>query len=162
MAANYTVIVQVRQWFGDRSARGDDHVTVFGDWETAPFVGISKDYDFDCPNVDSAQEAVLQFQAQGVETKNILQINGQDISGGLTAAPLNNEIEIGGKGLAWWSVYSLIVRKNLLRTNNVLRIESVVNPFTGFHDDFIVDNVVLFYKMRRPNVSDPGGIVAIE
>lgn len=161
MAIDYRVIFQVRQWFGDGSARGDDHGTAFDDWETAPFVGVSKDYEFECPNIDPTQEAVLQFQALGVGTKNILRINGQDIFGGLTASPLDNEVKRGGKAVwAYWYTYSLIVHKHVLTTINKIHIESVVNPFTGFHDDFIVDNVVLFYKLTGPAISDPGRVTA--
>src|SRR5215213_4510753 len=116
MAVNYTVIFQSRQWFGDRSAQGDDHVTVWDEWATAPFVGHSKDYNFACPNVQRAEEGVLQFQAFGAETRNILQINGQDIFGGLTAAPLYDRVQVNGKGFALWSTYSLIVHKNVLNT----------------------------------------------
>jgi len=165
MAVNYTVIFQVRQWFGDKAA-SDGHETIFGDWQTAPFVGVSKDYNFECPHIDRTQEAVLQFQALGVDnwSGNLLQINGQDIFGGLTRGPMTGDeyIGINGKPFALWTTSSLIVQKNILSTKNTLHIEADVSPWTGAHDNFIVDNVVLFYKTRDSLAPDSSGQVVTE
>ncbi len=59
MPLDFTVIVTVRQRFGD--ANQDD----FGQETDAPFVGQQKDFSFGCPNVDRTQQAILLFQSQG-------------------------------------------------------------------------------------------------
>jgi hypothetical protein len=69
MASDYTVIMPVRQRFGD-SPSG----TLGGsgrDWgeypieQEAPFVGISKDFPFSCPAIDRSKAGVLQFKFVG-------------------------------------------------------------------------------------------------
>jgi len=136
MATDYTPIIGVRQQFGNEPgvfAPGEQNV---------PFVGATKKYQFSCPNVDPGIEAVLMFQTRGVTTnKNIFQINGQEIFGGLPVSPNDNE----------WNGNIMLVSKNVLKaTGNVLHIEARNSSGTssGNLDDFIIDNVVVLYKTR--------------
>src|SRR5262245_49046813 len=119
MATDYTVIFSVRQRFGDNKQEGQ-----FPTEQEAPFVGKAKDFSFQCPNVNRAQKAVLQFESLGVQSKNILRINNQDIPGGLTAGAA----EAAPKPPApLWKTHCLIVQENLLSEQNTLHIESVPN-----------------------------------
>ncbi|SFV19807.1 hypothetical protein [Bradyrhizobium arachidis] len=166
MPIDFTVIQPVRQQFGDRN-----RVTAF---ETkveleAPFVGIAKDFPFSCPNVDPSQMAVLQFESLGVTAggrtndrdRNILQINGVSIPGGITPGPAIASIQIGSVPapitIPAWKSHSLVVDANVLRENNVLHIESVIIHLGNeeSRDTFIIDNIVVFFKAR---VS--GGVVS--
>jgi len=144
MAADFTVIQAVRQRFGDKRTDLEDKL---GEPE-APFVGLSKDYTFVCPNVASGQMAVLQFETLGVTApradqpsrpRNVLQINGVEIPGRITS----------GQG-QFWKAHTLLVPANVLREQNVLHIESAVifQEHSTHHDDFIIDNVVVFFKTR--------------
>jgi len=68
MASDYTIIMWVRHRFGV-----DEH-NEYGEYNpywslnedaNAPFVGLSGDFPFNCPNVDSSQGAVLEFEYRG-------------------------------------------------------------------------------------------------
>jgi hypothetical protein len=146
MAMDYTVIQAVRQRFGDQSPDLDAPVEL-----EAPFVGPAKDFPFSCPNVETGQMAVLQFESVGVAAgpfgsgsppfnpRNILRINGVDIPGGVTP----------GQRM-FWKAHSLLVPANVLTAQNILHIESVQHqhgPGTSL-DNFIIDNVVIFFKTR--------------
>src|SRR2546427_9241731 len=80
MPLDFTVVFAVRQRFGD--AKIDD----LGQETEAPFVGSQKDYAFSCPNVDPSQQAILLFQCQGANVQQSLEINGQQIFGGIPAS----------------------------------------------------------------------------
>jgi hypothetical protein len=82
MATDFTVILFQRQHFGDEQG-------TFNDIEpSVPFVGPTKDFRFDCPNVDPGQTAFLMFQSRDVDhQRNVFQINGVDVFGGLPASP---------------------------------------------------------------------------
>jgi hypothetical protein len=143
MAVDYTVIQAVRQRFGDSD---------FGGWEAdqheleAPFVGRSRDFAFSCPNVDSGQMAVLQLESFGLSTNNnFLDINGVPVPGGLkTATPLVTQVGL----YSLWQVHALLVEANVLAEENVLHIESVPLGEGRGLDNFIIDNVVVFFKTR--------------
>lgn len=139
MATDYTVIFSVRQRFGDNTQEGQ-----FPTEQEAPFVGREKDFPFSCPNVNRAQSAVLQFESLGVQSRNIIRINGTNLFGGLTAGPAQIA---PSPPTPLWKTHNLIVQANVLNQQNTLHIESVPNA-TGNHDDFIIDNVVLFFKTR--------------
>jgi len=150
MPSDFTVIQSVRQRFGDARA---DLAEITEELE-APFVGQSKEFPFSCPNVVIGQTAVLQFESLAVSAgqrqglaRNILQINGVDIPGGITAGAT---VSVGGQRLPYWKAHLLTVEPNVLREQNVLRIEAVNQPFgPGLTlDNFIIDNIVITFKIR--------------
>jgi hypothetical protein len=157
MSSDFTVVLAVRQRFGD----SDPEFGLPQELE-APFVGVSKEYAFACPGVDSAQIAVLQFESFGIRAgtfqpfvtpqpppRNVIRINGVDIPGGLTPGP---EEKIGDRTRQnFWRTHSLLVPANVLREQNVLFVEAVTFPLTSNQqnlDNFILDNVVVHYKLR--------------
>ena len=157
MPSDFTVIQAVRQRFGDEA--GEEHPVE----KQAPFVGQSKDFPFSCLSVDSASEAVLQFESRGVQSgyfdespRNIIRINGNDIPGGITAGPFwRNE----NRQMGLWKSHSLVVPANVLRVQNVLHIEAVPIPDLRQHlDNFVIDNVVVFFKTRKASVG--GGTIS--
>jgi hypothetical protein len=112
MPIDFIVIQAVRQRFGDVFTGAEDSL---GEPE-APFVGKSKDFPFACPNVSRGEFAVLQFESLGVTApradqpsrpRNILQINGVEIPGRITA----------GHG-KFWKTHSLLVPANVLKEVN--------------------------------------------
>jgi hypothetical protein len=148
MPSDFTVIQEVRQRFGDD--RGEEEPVE----KQAPFVGVSKDFPFACPGVDPTLPAVLQFESRGVQSgyfdelpRNIVRINSTDIPGGITPGPFwRNDI----RQVGLWKSHTLIVPANVLREQNVLHIEA--GPIPSLQqpalDNFIIDNVVLFFKTR--------------
>jgi hypothetical protein len=151
MGTDYVVILGQRRHFGDEQ-------DLFGN---APFVdpddGVFEgEFTFLCPNIDRGQTAVLMFQARDVDhERNIFRINERTVFGGLPKSPAREDAEDSG-----WNSHVLLVdpvRHSLEETtNNRLRIESRDSDggTTGNRDDFVVDNIVLFYKTR----SSPGVI----
>jgi hypothetical protein len=60
-----------------------------------PFVGAAKEYLFDCPQVNPAETAILLFQSRDVShSRNILQINGRQVYGGLPVSPSRAAIAV--------------------------------------------------------------------
>ena len=136
MATNFTVILFQRQQFGNEPG-------TFNDIEpNVPFAGSTKDFSFDCPGVNPSETAFLMFQSRDVDhQRNIFQINGVDVFGGLPASPSRD---------TWNGNILLIEPHHQLRaTANVLHVESR-NSSGGSGDDiddFIIDNVVIQYKI---------------
>ena len=156
MAIDFTVIQPVRQRFGD-----DNPDYEWPQEQEAPFVGTSKDFSFSCPGVDSSQWAVLQLESFAIHAgrvtvftpgypRNILRINDVDVPGGLT--PGASEKITNLRSQHFWKSHTLLVPANVLRATNVLHVESVKLPasagITNF-DNFIIDNVIVFFKVRR-------------
>ena len=136
MATNFTVILFQRQHFGNEPGS-------FNDIEpNVPFAGSAKDFSFDCPGVNPGETAFLMFQSRDVDhQRNIFQVNGVDVFGGLPASPARD---------AWNGNILLIEPDHQLRaTGNVLHVESRnSNGGSGNDiDDFIIDNVVIVYKI---------------
>jgi hypothetical protein len=163
MACDFTVIQAVRQQFGDTTKGADGQEYEIQLEQDAPFVGLSKDFRFSCPSVDSTQMAVLQFESlaglagsfftfipslSGPAHRNIMRINGVDLPGDITPGPLNEQIGATDVGFSppAWRAQLLLVPANVLNEENVLHIESVFIP--GGFDNFIIDNVVVFFKTR--------------
>ena len=75
MPSDFTVIQSVRQHFGNEA-------NAFVDVEPQVlFVGSSKDFTFNCPNIDPNADAVLMFQSLGVDhNRNILRLNSLQFS----------------------------------------------------------------------------------
>lgn len=142
MASNFTVIQFQRQHFGNQPG-------TFNDLEpNVPFVGPTKDFSFDCPNVAPGETAFLMFQSRDVDhQRNGFQINGIDIFGGLPASPSRDT----------WNGNILLIepQHQLQETDNVLRVESrnSTGGSGGDIDDFIIDNVVIEYKARAVPIS---------
>ena len=152
---DFTVIQAVRQRFGDKER--DFKEFPFEKIEPkAPFVGTSKDFPFSCPNVNRGAIAVLQFQSFGVQGQHILRINGVNIHQGITGGP--QAIDITPR-VPLWNTHSLLVEANVLNEENVMHIECATGPFVTNFDDFIIDNVVVFFKTRvqRATTEPPKG-----
>jgi len=161
MACDFTVISAVRQRFGDTTRDGSE-VPVEGE---APFVGPSKDFPFSCPDVAPGEMAVLQFETVGVSVvsatspRGIIRINGVDIPGGITPGPRQGDLPL-------WKSHTLLIEANVLRPDNVLHIESIMlRPLReeATLDNFIIDNIVVFYKTRtrviRPTLEGEFGVI---
>lgn len=136
MATNFTVILFQRQHFGARAG-------VFDDVEpNVPFAGRSKTFAFDCPNVLPGEAAVLLFQSRDVDhARNVFEVNGIGVFGGLPVSPARDS----------WNGNVLLVELHhqLKAAGNVLHVESrdARGTGSGSLDDFIIDNVVLVYKV---------------
>ncbi len=155
MASDYTVIEAVRHQFGDDPGRGRDLYTneqPLGGFEAGePFVGISHKFVFNCPSVDGSEMAILQFNIIGNTYRtNIIRVNGVDLPGGMYQNPTSTLVE-GTGAEPLWHTQSLLVPAGCLREDkNILHIEST-DPYGGDFDDFIVDNIVIWFKlMARP------------
>ena len=85
MTTNFIVILFQRQHLGNEQG-------TFNDIEpTVPFVGPTKDFSFNCPNIDPDETAFLTFQSRDVDhQRNVCQINGVNVFGGLPASPNRN------------------------------------------------------------------------
>jgi hypothetical protein len=162
MAMDFTVIQAVRQRFGDSNVidAAQTSGSEFPLEQEAPFAGQSKDYQFSCPNVDSSQMAILQFESLSVTAggqfpfspsfsgkRNIVRINGLDIPGGIANAPY---VQAVGRTWHFWKTHSLLVPPVLKDEGNILHIESIRIPISGgtTFDNFIIDNVVVLFKLR--------------
>ena len=135
MTTDFTVILFQRQQFGNEPG-------TFNDVEpNVPFAGPAKTFSFDCPGVNPGETAFLMFQSRDVDhPRNVLQINGIDVFGGLPASPARD---------AWNGNILLIEPHHQLRaTGNVFHLESRTSrgEATGDIDDFIIDNVVIAFK----------------
>jgi len=148
MATDFTVILSVRNHYGDEAGTFTD---VDRD---ALFVGPTRSpYRFDCPNVDPNQIAFLMFQSRDVDSQqNIFQINGVGVFGGLPASPSNDA----------WNGNILLVepRHRLKATGNELHVEArnTSGGGGGNIDDFIIDNVVIMYKTRASTTTITQGL----
>jgi hypothetical protein len=166
MASDYTVIEAVRHHFGDDPSGGigpgqDPNEQELAGWEAGePFVGVSHDFQFNCPFVDTSQMAVLQFNAYGVSYRtNIIRVNDVDVPGGIYFSPTFPDPSGEDLGeIPLWHIQSLLVPSNVLQDQgNILHIESTKGLFTENFDDFIVDNIVIWFKLRerrRPVIAE--------
>lgn len=144
MSLDFTVVINVRQRFGDN--KQDDA----GLETQAPFVGLQKDFVFQCPDVDRSQYAILLFQSQGANVRQRLEINSQEIHGGI---PRSVEFFTGinppvALEIAQWNGNVMLVHPGVLQENNVLRIRAGEIGDSGNIDNFIVDNVVIVFKTK--------------
>jgi hypothetical protein len=135
MPSDFTVIVNVRHHFGNEPGS-----------LPGAFAGTNKEFPFSCPNVDPTREAVLLFQTLGVHhDKNFIDINGTATSepsvyGGIPVSESERD----------WNGNVMLVRSNVLRQDNVLRVgaRDSRGSILGNLDDFVIDNVVIFFKTR--------------
>lgn len=141
-----TVIIRVRQHFGNER-----------DYLPGVFAGQSKDFVFDCPGIDVADEAILTFQARDIDNeRNILLINKQAIAGGISITARDKP----------WTSQTLLINSGVLKPkDNQLHIESRSGNGTtsGDLDDFVIDNVTVWYPvLERGRVIPltPGSIIS--
>ncbi len=156
MSTDYTVIEAVRQRFGDSPDGGLG--SPGEDWDEypieseAPFVGRSKDFRFTCPSIDRSQWGVLQFNSLAVSTwDNVIQVNGVGVPGGIHVGPLWIYLD---PHPPLWNTQSLLVDGSTLQESNVLHIEST-DDGDGNFDDFILDNIVIWFKTHSGRVVRP-------
>ncbi len=90
---------------------------------------------------------VLQFNALGVSSwNNVIQVNGVDVPGGISPGPLWIYLD---PHVPLWNTHTLLIDGSVLQETNVLHIESADNGDGNF-DDFIIDNIVIWFK-THPN-----------
>lgn len=133
MGSDFTVIVDVRHHFGnDQGTFGPGLL----------FAGQNKPFGFDCPNVDTAGWAVLLFQTRDVDYgTNELMVNRNKIYGGIPVSSSRED----------WNANVALINPGWLRpSENVLHVGSRdgQGSLLGESDDFLIDNVVVFYKTR--------------
>lgn len=141
MALDFTVVITVRQRFGDND------IEDVGLETEAPFVGSQKDFEFHCPNVDSRQQAVLLFQCMGANAQQRMDINGQQVFGGIPSAVELVTTPNNILSRAQWNGNVMLIEPGVLREDNVLRIRSGKLSDDNL-DDFIIDNLVVLFKTR--------------
>lgn len=141
MALDFTVVITVRQRFGDND------IEDVGLETEAPFVGSQKDFEFHCPNVDTRQQAILLFQCMGANAEQTMEINGQQIFGGIPPAIDFVTTPTAILTRAEWNGNVMLIQPGVLRENNVLRIRAG-ELSNGNIDDFIIDNLVVVFKTR--------------
>jgi hypothetical protein len=138
MASDFVVIVNVRQHYGNE--RG-----VFGPELT--FAGNNKDFTFDCPGIDTRAQGILLFQTRDVDNEtNFFNVNGHDIPGGIPRSAARDD---------WNGNVAIVGGGWLQESGNVLQIgaRDERGSLLGNLDDFLIDNIVLFYRTRgRPDV----------
>lgn len=139
MPSNYTVVLFQRQHFGNDPGTFDDVEP------NVPFAGRAKSFVFDCPQIETREAAVLMFQSRDVDhSSNVFEVNGIGVFGGLPVSPARD---------SWNGNVLLIEPHHQLRAaGNVLNVASRTSSGSdaGDVDDFILDNVVLFYKTPEP------------
>lgn len=174
MPSDYTIIMWVRHRFGV-----DEHSDPRDDWEglilnedaNAPFVGLTGEFPFSCPNVEPSQGAILEFEYRGssqpptwldpagdpdtslgLGPEYPVRINGTLIAGGVPTGALRDWQPL-------WGTRVLLVDPNVLQEENTLRIDATVDwdaygrpePVVPWEDKFTIDNVVLHFKTKSPN-----------
>jgi hypothetical protein len=170
MAVDFTVVIAVRQRFGDlrRDEKPSLNEPESGLEAEAPFVGLEKEFAFRCPSVDRSQFALLLFQSLGVSTVQALEINGQTIFGGIPVSVDRNSRTLGSGSdahtvhslIARWNGNVMLVHPGVLQENNLMRIRAA-EMTAGNVDDFIIDNVVVVFKTRAGGPAiDPGTLSA--
>jgi len=137
MATDFTTVLDKAKHFGNEQGTFNDVKP------TVTFAGPTRDFSFDCPNVNPGETAFLMFQSRDIDNqRNIFRVNGIDIDGGLPVSPSKD---------TWNGNIVLISSRHQLKaTNNVLHVESRNGNGGGGSDidDFIIDNVVIVYKTR--------------
>ena len=136
MSADFTIVISVRQGFGNEPGYLNSIEP------NVPFVGPTKDFTFSCPNVNPGEPAMLMFQSRDVDSsRNIITVNGSNVSGGIPVSPNKD---------TWNGNVMLIGAGTLRASGNELHIESRNTNGGGGSDidDFILDNAVVMYKTR--------------
>lgn len=138
MSTDFTVIIPIRQHFGDQQGYFDDVEP------NVPFAGDYKFFYFDCPDVGRGGPALLMFQSRDVDhANNRFYINGRDIYGGIPVSPNKNA----------WNGNVMLYSELLVEKDNYMLIQSrdangQPEGEGGGIDDFIIDNMVILYKTK--------------
>jgi hypothetical protein len=142
MPCDYTIILH-------QTAHVGDDKDMFG---PAPFKGKDFDSDrFSCPNVKSSEQAVLFFQTRDVDNaRNVIQINGSDLFGGIPVSSTG-----GAESPIWNGNVALVEPGRLSGSGN--RLELGARDSQGFPtgtledegDDFLINNVVILFKTHE-------------
>ena len=162
MASDYTIVMWVRHRFGlNEYTTGGDPDFVDNEDSNAPFVGLTGEFPFSCPNIDSTQGAVLQFEyrgssqfgtwpdpagdptsLEGITPEYPVMINGRQLAGGVPGAAVRGHLPL-------WGTRVLLVDPDVLKEENSLLIAASVD-YGGatYEDKFTIDNVVLFFKTK--------------
>lgn len=150
MSADFTIVISVRQGFGNEPGYLN---SIEPD---VPFVGPTKDFTFSCPNVNPNEAAVLMFQSRDVDSsRNIITINGSNVFGGIPVSPNKDT----------WNGNVMLIAAGILRASgNELHIEArnTSGGGGGDIDDFILDNVVVFFHCTRGCTGDPTSAAEIK
>lgn len=136
MAADFTVVINVRHHFGN------DHDALPG-----TSAGKDRDFGFDCPDIDTTQTAVLMFQSLDVDhEKNVISVN-QPLTGPISVF---GGIPVSRSDTDWNGNIMLISPNSLRDRGNVLHIgaRDSRGSILGDVDDFVIDNAVVMYKTR--------------
>ena len=150
----FVVVERVRARFGSSPGPSRDSE------DTAAWVGPSKTWSFDCPDVDPGAEALVMFQLLGnMASGDRLIINGVDIFGGVPAGGADS-ITVNDRIIKFgiWSAELLIIHPRVLKpAGNELTIEARnYEGGTSNTGNFVVDNIVVQYKTRSGPTLDPG------
>ena len=133
--SEFTVVVSVRQGFGNEPGYLNSIEA------SVPFVGPTKTFAFQCPNVKTNESAILMFQTRDVDhSRNVLSINGRAIPGGIPVSPSKDT----------WNGNVMLIEPGVLRPSNqmVVGARNSGGEVSGDLDDFILDNVVVIYKTQ--------------
>jgi hypothetical protein len=161
MPMSYSVVFANRQRFGDTNR---DRVETSLD-KDAPFVGAFEEYRFLCPEASWREPALLSFQCQGVNSSSAkMEINGLAVPGAIapsydvTGQKLHetpNANRTYAEVRAVWHSYMIVLPVRMIGQSNLLRISIFES---GMTDDFVVSDVVVFYKTEAP-ILDPNNPV---
>lgn len=150
---DYTVIAASRHRFGDENAEFLEPELE----RNAPFVGVDHTFLFDCTDIDRNEIAILQLMTLGISHRNnIIQVNSENIPGGLGTSVESDRFDVLSLVRQIWVPQTLLVRGPLLRpVSNRLFVRSVASDGDPTNEDnFVLDNIVLFYKTRKPQNAD--------
>jgi hypothetical protein len=137
---DYTVIMPVRQHFGDEPGSYDFPFAGMTTLNQVPPFDPKPEWLFDCPNVDSSQPAILMFESIGVDhDRNQFEINGTPIAGGIPISATSDH---------WSGNVMLVSARTLTSQENFLLVVSHDERGSnlGNQDDFGLDNIVILYK----------------
>jgi hypothetical protein len=137
---DYTVIMPVRQHFGDEPGRYDFPFAGMTTLNPVPPFDPKPEWLFDCPNVDASQPAILLFQSIGVgHERNQFEINNTPIAGGIPVSATSDH---------WFGNVMLVAAGTLRARDNFLLVVSHDESGSnlGDQDDFGLDNIVILYK----------------
>ena len=146
----FVVVSRVRARLGSSSEPANDEE------DSAPYVGRSKAWQFDCPRVDTNAEALLMFQLLGnAAGGDRLRINGVEIAGGVPRGGYATiSTDRGPLGFGLWSAQLLIVPPEVLvEVGNELVVEArSVDGGTTKTGNFVIDNIVVQYATSSGKV----------
>ena len=101
---DYTVIMPVRQHFGDEPGSYDFPFAGMTTLNQVPPFDPRPEWLFDCPNVDSSQPAILMFESIGVDhDRNQFEIKRTTIAGGVPISPTSDHLVRQRDARGYWN-----------------------------------------------------------